>query len=136
MATLVLKDATISVGGTDLSDWCQSVTINYSAETPDDTNMGDTTRIVLAGGMFNWTIDATFSQDFAASAPDTTLFALVGTAVAVIVKPTSAAVSATNPSFTGTGVLSTYNPIAGAVGDKATTTATFVAAGNLVRATS
>ena len=62
--------------------------------------------------------------------------ALVGQTTVVSLKPTSAAVSATNPSYTMTMLLTTYNPISGSVGDLATASVTFAPSGAVVRATS
>lgn len=96
--------------------------------------MGDTTRNKLPG-LKNWTVDVEFAQDFAAASVDATLFPLVGAAAFPIsIKPTSAAVSATNPNFSGSALLATYSPIGGAVGDVATTTITLEGTGLLTRA--
>jgi len=131
----VLKDASVTINSVDLSDHVRSVTFNYEGESIDDTNMADTTRI-MAGGLLNYGVDIEFSQDFAASKVDATLFSLVGSTTTVVLLPTSSAASATNPSFTGTMLLTSYNPISGSVGDLATTSATFVPAGAIARATS
>lgn len=135
MGTFVLTDASVTINSVDLSDHVRSVTFNYEGEAVDDTNMADTTRI-MAGGLLNYGVDIEFSQDFAASKVDATLFSLVGSTTTVVLLATSAGVSATNPSFTGTMLLTSYNPISGSVGDLATTSATFVPAGAITRATS
>jgi hypothetical protein len=135
MSTFVMTNASITIGGVDLSDHCMAVSISYEAETVDDTNMGDTTRLML-GGLLNYGVEIELSQDYAAGEVDATMFPLVGTAVAVVIKATSAAVGTTNPSFSANMLLQTYPPLGGAVGEKATTTASFVPAGTLVRATS
>ena len=75
-----------------------------------------------------------FFQDFAASEVDATLFGLVGTAVAVAVRPLNTTIAATNPEYQGSGILTSYPPMSGAVGEELTTTARFVpASGDLVR---
>lgn len=133
MAEFVFTDADISINSVDLSDHVRQVTLNYEAETQDDTVMGDDTRSV-AGGLKNWSMQIEFNQDFAAAKVDKTLFDIVGTAVVCVLKPTSGAVSATNPSFTGTGLIQNYNPMGGSVGDQAIAPVTIQAAGTLVRA--
>ena len=135
MATSVFTDASVTINSVDLSDHVKSVSLNYSAENPGDTNMGDTTQIGI-GGLFNWSIDVEFSQDYAAAKVDATLFSLVGSTTTVVLLPTSSAVSATNPSFTGTGLVETYSGLQGAVGDLAIATLNITSAGTLVRATS
>jgi hypothetical protein len=132
MATLVLVDASLVINAVDLSDHVRSITLNYSADMVGDDNMGDVTHI-FKGGLKNWSFDVEFSQDYAASEVDATLFAIVGTTFVVTAKPTSGAVSATNPSFSGTGILESYNPLGGAVGELATATVTIQSAGDLTR---
>ena len=136
MATFVYTDASVVVNSVDLSDHVKSCTLNYEAEMLDDTGMGDTTRSNIAG-LLNWSIDVEFLQDFASAKVDATLFSLGGAAAfTVTVKPTSASVSATNPSFSGSAVLESYPPMSGSVGDLETASATFRSAGTLARATS
>ena len=135
MATFVLTDAVITIDGTDLSDHGNQVSVSYEAESQDDTAFGDDTRS-NAGGLKAWSMDITFLQDFAASNVDATMFPLVGTTVTVAVRGDSAAISATNPSYTGTGLIQSYSPFGNAVGDQATASVTVQAAGTLSRATS
>ena len=135
MATFVLTDASVIINNIDLSDHVRSLTLNYEAESVDDSTMSVLTRIAK-GGLLNYSFDVEFAQDFAASEVDATLFSLVGTTTTVVIKPTSGAVSSTNPSFTGTMMLQNYNPIQGSVGDFATAPVHFEAAGTLTRATS
>lgn len=135
MATLVLTDASVVINSVDLSDHIRSISLPYEGEEVDDTNMGDTTRI-MAGGLLSYGLDIEFSQDYAASKVDATLFSLVGSTTTVVVKPTSGSVSSTNPSFTGTMLLSSYSPINGNVGDLAVASVHFGPAGTLTRATS
>ena len=133
MAKFVLTDADVNVNAVDLSSFVESLTINYGAETPDMTSMQDITRRRLPG-LIDWTIDVTFRSDFAGASVDATLFPLVGAAAfEVIIKPTSGAISATNPGFTGNVLLGTYNPLAGTVGDTSNSTVTFTGDGTLVR---
>lgn len=134
MATLVLNNAYVSINSVDLSDHVRQVTVNYQAELLDETAMGATTR-ARKGGLKDWSMTIEFLQDFAAGEVDATLFGLVGTTFTVEVRPTSAARSATNPGYTGTGILESYPPLGNAVGEMAMTTVTIQAAGDLSRAT-
>ena len=136
MPTLVLDDASVVLNSVDLSDHVKSVSISYSAEMHDDTAMGDNTKS-NKGGLKDWSLDVTFHQDYAASSVDATLFPLVGSTFAVVVKPTSGAVSATNPSYSATGILESYTPMGGGVGELAETSAAIKPANHtdLTRAT-
>jgi len=90
----------------------------------------------FTGGLQNISLDVTFNQDFAASQVAATLDALVGTTTTVVVKPTSAAVGATNPSYTITDAfLAATQPVNGSVGDLATMSVSFTG-GSLAKAVS
>lgn len=136
MAPRVLTDAFVSVDGNDISDHVKSVTINYGSETQDNTVMGDDTRSRI-GGLKDWSVTIQVVNDWAASEVDSVLFPLVGTTFTVIVRPdNSEGVSATNPNYTGTGILESYPPLGNAVGELAESGVTIQSAGTLSRATS
>lgn len=138
MATLVYTDAKLTVNSVNLSDHVKSVEIQYSAELLDDTVMGTSGTRSNKPGLLNWTITANFLQDYAAASVDATLFALIGAAAfPIAVRPTTAAISATNPEYTSNAVLESYPPITGEVGALGTAQAVFKPGGgsanNLVR---
>lgn len=135
MATFAFTDASVVVNSEDLSDHVRQVTLNVSADELDDTAMGDTYRSRI-GGLLDWSVTIEWNQDFAASEVDATLFPILGTVVTVTVKPTSAAVSATNPSYSGSVLVNDYSPMSNSVGDLATTSVNWPGAGALTRATS
>lgn len=129
MAIYVITDASVSVAGTDLSDHVESAEVSMSANDVDITAMGASARN-HAPGLRDDKITLNMFQDFAASSVDDVLNALVGVAAGatVVVKPTSATVSATNPSYTMVGALLDYTPIGGKVGDASMTPVVFVPA--------
>lgn len=136
MAAFVFTDAFVSINAVDLSDHVKQVTLNYSAELQDDTVMGDDTRSRI-GGLKDWSITVEFAQDFAAGEVDVTVFSLVGATFTVILRPVKAtAVGATNPNYTGTGIIETFSPLNNTVGELAMASITIQAAGTLSRATS
>ena len=139
MATtpFIFKDAEVTIDGVDLSDAAITASLTRTPETQDQTAMGDDTRQVLSG-LKNWSMDFTFHQDFKVSGgPDAVLQALIGGAAVTvtIMSDKTAGVSTSNPKYTGSAVCSSYNPMSGSVGDIAVASATFVAAGDLTRAT-
>jgi len=112
----------------------RSITLNHSADSLDETAMGDTFRNRIAG-LQDWSLDVELLADFAASKVDATLNALVGgAAAAIVIKADNAAVGATNPSWSGNALLESYPIVDGTVGDLATTRVRFVGAGTLTRA--
>lgn len=125
MAVFVLKDASLTVNSVSLSAYVTSITLNYEFDQIETTGMGATGH-VFTGGLQNVSLDVTLNQDFAASTVAPTLDGLVGTTTTVVVKPTSAAVGATNPSYTITNAfLAAVQPVNGSVGDLASMSVTF-----------
>lgn len=136
MATFVLTNADVTINSVDLSDHGVDVAISYEAEGKEDTGFQDGTRTFI-GGFKNWSMEFQFNQDFASSNVDATLFAAVGTTVPIIVRADAGSVTATNPNYTGTGLITAYNPFPGGdFGEVAKATVSVLAAGVLSRATS
>jgi hypothetical protein len=123
MAIYVNKDITVLVNAVDLTTYVTNVEVVKAVDSVESTTMSSssTNGHTFVGGIQNNTVTISFNQDFAATKVNATLTALVGVQTTVVVRPTSAAVGATNPNFTLTGALmSEYRPVTGAVGDLAT----------------
>ena len=133
MAQIVLKDASISIATVELADRSNSVEVNYEVESVEVTAFGGNRSFI--GGLQNNTCTVELMQDFAATETEATIFPLVGTQTTLVFKPSTGAVSATNPSYTITGAyLASHTPIAAAVGELAMTSLTFTG-GTLVKST-
>ncbi|MET0154742.1 MAG: hypothetical protein ABW189_01375 [Rickettsiales bacterium] len=135
MAKKVLTDVSVSLGGNDISDHVESVTIDYKSEAQDATAMGDGSRVRLPG-LKDWSATLNVHANYSDNALDEILFNLVGTVAALIVKPTSASVSANNPSYSGNIVVESYSPLTGGVGDLAKSSVSLPGSGTLIRAVS
>ncbi len=136
MSELVFTDAFVSVDGNDISDHVTSVTLEYSADMQEKTAMGDDTHNNI-GGLKNWSMSVELNQDYAASSVDAIMFPLVGTTIPMIVRPVNAGgVSATNPNYTGSGVVESYNPVSASIGELGKASISVQPAGTLSRATS
>jgi hypothetical protein len=135
MAVLVLKDASITINSVLLSDHATSVTVNYEIDSVEVTAMGSGGH-TFTGGLQNLSVEVMLNQDFAASNVEATVYPLVGTVTTLVIKPTSSAVGATNPSYTiANAYLAAHTPVAGAVGELATTSLTFTG-GTITKAVS
>lgn len=134
MAKYVATDHKITINGTDFSSSLQSVDLTLSADEVETTAFGGGWRTMTAG-LKSGSLTLNFFQDFGASSVDATLSGLFGSAATVVVTPTSTAVSATNPSWSGTFLVSQYQPFASSVGDIATLSVTWPSAGTITRAT-
>lgn len=138
MAKTVLRNASISVNGVDLSNHCSKVTISTEYDDVDLTSFGAVLK-EHSKGLGDGMIEMDVFQDFAAGSVDATLWPIsqATTTVPVVVKPDAGAVSATNPSYTMQGYLMNYSPLDGSVGDASTTSVSFQngATTGIVRAT-
>jgi len=134
MSVMVLTDASVTIDSVDLSDHVKSVTLNVAADVLEDTAMGDTYKNRVLG-LKDWSVDVTFHQDYAAANVDATLWGIFdgGVAVPIVVLPTSAAASATNPSYEGNVVLESYSPVSGSVGELSEVTVPLKGVGALTR---
>lgn len=132
MSAFTLTDALVIINGVTLSDHGNKVTVTDNREDKDATAFGATSKASLKGlGEASIVID--LFQDFAAGKTHATLSPLIGstTPVAVEVRPTSAARSATNPAaLLATALMFDYKMLDASVGDVPVTTATFKNSGN------
>ena len=135
MAKFVLTDASVVLNSVNLSDHVSSVTLEITADEIVTTAMGDTFQS-RTGGLKDGTLSIEFQQDFAASEVDATLFPLLGSTTAFVVKPTSGSVSSTNPSYAGNVLVNSHSPVANGVGELATMSVSFPSSGTITRATS
>lgn len=118
VSKIVLRDCYIVINGTNLSDHITEVTINLSKDDIETTSFSGGGRERIAG-LKDDSYELSIQQDYAAAAVDSVLYPLQNneTEFAIEVRPTSAAVSSTNPKYTATGVLFEYSPLDGKVGD-------------------
>lgn len=131
---VVLTDAYVYLNGSfDASPYLKEVRLPYSADALEDTAMGDDTHS-STGGLKAWSVTLQAFNSHVAAELDSFLFPLVGTKIAVLIRPKSDAKGADNPEFTGTALLEGYEPLSGAVGALAMTPITLRAASTLARA--
>ena len=124
MAIFLNNGVSCTFNSVDLSAYLTSVTINQSFDELEVTAMGDTAH-KFAKGLEASTITLDFLNDNAASTVIPTLRAAYGTTVTVVIKQTSSAVSATNPSYTASVLVNNLQNINGAVGDISSQSITF-----------
>lgn len=116
MAVFLNNGVSVTVNSVDLSDHVTAVTINRNFDELEVTAMGDTGHKFVKGlEASSVTID--FLNDTATGEVLQTLQAAWGTSVTVVIKQTSAAVSATNPSYTMTCLVNGTTDVNGSVAD-------------------
>lgn len=134
MAVFALTAEYLALNGSaTLNDHVKSAVLTVEAEALDSTAMGPGWKSAI-GGLKGGTLAVTFNDDMAASNVDAALWPLFGTVVTFEVRATDAAVSATNPKYTGS-VLIAQSTIGGGVGELAAKALTFPTSGAVTRAT-
>lgn len=136
MAVLALTNAKVVVNSVDLSDHVRKVTLNIAAEDLDTTAMSSTGYKSRIGGLKSGEIGLEFNEDFAASNVDATLWAALGTVVAVTVKAVNTTTSATNPEYQFSVLVTEHVPLDNSVGELAVLGVTWPITGAITRATS
>jgi len=129
MARFVATDYNITINGTDFSSSIAAVTWDISVDEQDTTAFGGSGYRSRIGGLKDASITLDFHQDFGAASIDATLLPLLGSNATVVVKPTSGAVSATNPTYTAEFLCSSYSPFSSSIGDLATVSVSWNLAG-------
>ena len=135
MAVFLNNGVSVTVNSVDLSDHVTSITLNRTFDELEVTAMGDSGHKFVKG-LEASSITLDFLNDTATGEVLQTLQAAWGTNVTVVVKQTSAAVSATNPSYTMTCLVNNTTDINGAVGDLGTQSVTWNVSGTIAVATS
>ncbi len=134
MAKFYAQDYKITIGTAVLSEDIASVTLDITSDEVETTAFGSTYRTRI-GGLKDASVSLDFHQDFGAGSVDALLFPLMGSTVAVKIAPTSGTITATNPEYRFTALVTQYQPFAGAVGDLATLSVTWPVSGEVTRAT-
>lgn len=135
MARIVLTNAYVTVNSVDVSDHVASVTLNSSIDVVETTAFGTSGARSRVGGLADNSITLEFHQDYASSSIEATIYPLLGSTTTVVVKPNGGTTSATNPSYTGTALVSEWTPLNGAVGELATASVTWPISGAITKAT-
>jgi len=137
VAKSVFKDPYVVLNGSNISAYVREIEMPASADVVDSTTAGASGKGKLQG-LRDEKLNVKFAQDVAAGALDSILWPLytAGAPVSIEVRQTSAAVSTSNPKWTGNVLVPNYTPIGGSIGDLAEAPAVFEVDGVLTRATS
>ena len=134
MARIVLTNAYISVGGVDLSDLVSSVSLSSTFDVVETTGFSSSATKTRVAGLTDNSITLEFHQDYATGEVEQTIYPLLGTVAAVIVKPNGASTSAFNPSYSCQAVISEWTPVSGAVGELASASVSWPVTGAITKA--
>ena len=132
---LTYTNPKITINSVDLTDHIASVTINQKYDELDTTVFGVSGKQRIAG-LEDSSIQIEFLQDYASASVEATLNSLIGTTTTVVIQAKTGTVSATNPKWTGTCLVTELQPVAGSAGELAKQSVTWPVSGTLTRATS
>jgi hypothetical protein len=131
---IVITNANVSIGGVDLSSHITKVTLSTSRAEIETTTFGNT-AVRRVAGLADSSVAIDFNQDFAAASVETTLYPLIGSTAAVIVKPNGTATGTANPSYTFSALVTEWMPLDAQVGELAAASITWPIDGTIAKAT-
>jgi hypothetical protein len=134
MARIVLTNAYVLFGSTDLSDHISSVSLSSTYDIVETTAFGQTSKTRVAGLADN-SVTLEFHQDYATSSVEQTIYPTLGTAVTIAVKPVNGTTTAINPQYSFSAVVSEWTPLNGAVGELATASVSWPISGAITKTT-
>ena len=135
MAIFVATDFSVSINGsTALASYLTQVELKATANDVTTTAFGSS-WVTRVSGLKEGSLTLQFNQDYAVSTVDATLWPLLGSNATVVIKPTSTAVSSSNPAYTAICVVNDLTPVSGNIGDLAVFSVTWPTNGAISRAT-
>jgi hypothetical protein len=133
MAATHGKDAYFQWNSVSLHPFCNDISFPRDIDTVETTTMGDANKEYIVG-LKNGSFSISGIWEAGASSVDATLGDALGTSAAFEYRANSAAVGVSNPKYTGTALLTSYEQTAG-TGDAVAFSAEFMVTGAVTRAT-
>lgn len=139
MPRIVLTNAYVVFGTTDISQYVTSVSLSSTLDVVETTGMSNTSRTRVAGLRDNQ-ITLEFNQDYGTGALEQLIYpsdvaTKIGTTVGMLVRPTSSNPSTTNPSYVFDALISEWQSLSGSVGELATVSVTWPISGAITKTT-
>jgi hypothetical protein len=147
MARIVLTDVDVELNGQPIGEYISSVTINTPEDVVETTAFGPVGARTRTSGLKDHSVALEFHNDFASGAMESIIDGIgIGQLTNLVIKPTSAAISSTNPAYradnSGSGatkagqvLVSEWTPLNGAVGELSTVSVTWPISGQIVKDT-
>ena len=147
MARIVLTDVDVELNGSAIGEYIASVTLSTPEDVVETTAFGPVGARTRTSGLKDHSVALEFHNDFASGAMEQIIDTIgIGQLTNLVIKPTSAAISTTNPAYradgSGTGaakagqvLISEWTPLNGAVGELSTVSVTWPISGQIVKDT-
>lgn len=135
MAKQILSAVTVTfgTGATDITSFVRQVSLNTTAAEIPTTNMGSAGAVTRIQGLIDSSITLDLYQDYPTIEKLFFDAFTNGTAVAMTIKPGTAAAGSANPSYAFSVLPVSWNPINGAVGEVATVQITYPISGVITK---
>ena len=128
MSQFVMKDLTVTINGTDLSDHVSEISVEVRQPEVDTTAFGTGARTYVSG-IKEGTLTITMQSDYASSSVNRTVGPLLGSYATVVASGT---LGGTAVAGTAVAYVSSVTPIGGAIGDLAVQNLTWPTNGTVV----
>jgi hypothetical protein len=128
MAKFVMKDLTVSINGTDLSDHVTEISVEVRQPEVDTTAFGTGARTYVSG-IKEGSLTVSFQSDFVTGSVNKTVGPLLGSFATVVASGT---LGGTAASGTAVCYVNSVQPIGGAIGDLAVQNLTWPTNGTVV----
>lgn len=133
MAKEVLYDVEVILGGTDFQSHASAVTIQGDTEVIDVTGFDSSQTREYLLGFKSWTVTIEYWDDFADNDINEVLFGFWGTSQTLTVTKADTTVSASNPKYSGTVLVTNPTFMRAGVGQAAGGSLTLQGTGVLQR---
>tara|TARA_R110000796_G_scaffold60246_1_gene139224 strand:- start:5646 stop:6056 length:411 start_codon:yes stop_codon:yes gene_type:complete len=135
LAKYVVTSQSVTINSVDLSADCARAELVINSADVETTDFSSGGFVELQGGLKSGVLNLDFHADYASGGASETLEALVGTVVTFVLIAGGTSASTDTPSFSGSVLINSFTPVAGAVGDLATFSVSFPTSGAITKAT-
>jgi hypothetical protein len=135
MPLMVLTTSVLTINANSLAGNCSKMEVTAEVEEKDVTVFTSLGWKEVLGGIKSGNVGLTVKNDLAAAALDSIMWPLFGLVVPWTAKATSAAVSTSNPLYSGSLLVKNWTPITGSPGDVNEASFTYPTSGAITRAT-
>ncbi len=124
MAIFMGNKVAVIVGTSTISSFVSTVSLNREVEAVTITAMNDTVQNMI-GGVEVSSVNLELFNDFAAASVNSLFEDAIGTKLAIKLIPVTGTVTATNPSYSMSCLITQWTPIAGSTDSAALASVTF-----------
>jgi hypothetical protein len=124
MAIFMGNKVAVIVGTSTISSFVSTVSLNREVEAVTITSMNDTVQNMI-GGVEVSSLSMEIFNDFAAASVNSLFEDAIGSKLAIKLIPVTGTVTATNPSYSMSCLITQWTPIAGSTDSAALASVTF-----------